>query len=234
MLHSTRDLLHRSATVAVVLAVAGLANAEPLDGQTRGIALRGGINLARFVGVDAPDGEAKPGLSLGASFQLISIGPVTIAPEVYYAQKGSIQSITEAAMDPTQSTLSQADLEFTLAYVEIPLLAIVHLPFGGKTFGPYLEGGPAFAWNLDCRVDLSGAESIEETCDELFGDNIEATLKDYELGFVVGLGTDLRLFGGLGALNLDARLTQGLSRLSEDSEIANQAFTLMLGYRFGF
>jgi len=234
MRYPSGNSLYRSAAVAVSLAAVGLVSPEPLDGQTRGIALRGGINLATFVGVDAPEGEPKPGLSLGASFQLINIGPVTIAPEVYYAQKGSIQNITAAAMDPTQSTLSQADLEFTLAYVEIPLLAIVHLPFGGKTFGPYLEGGPAFAWNLDCRVDLSGAESIEDTCDELFGENIEATLKDYELGFVVGLGTDIHLFGGMGALNLDARLTQGLSRLSEDSEIANQAFTLMLGYRFGF
>lgn len=231
---SSRHSLYRSAAVAVALAVVSLANAGQIDGQTRGISLRGGINLARFVGVDAPEGEAKPGLSLGASFQLISIGPVTIAPEVYYVQKGSIQNILAGGFDPTQSSLSQADLEFTLAYIEVPLLAIVHLPFGGKAFGPYLEGGPAFAWNLDCRVDLSGAESIEDTCDELFGDNIEATLKDYELGFVVGLGTDMRLFGGLGALNLDARLTQGLSRLSADSEISNQAFTLMLGYRFGF
>ena len=42
--------------------------------------------------------------------------------------------------------------------------------------------------------------------------------------------------GSVGAINIDARLTRGLSRLAQGSDgpdIRNQAFSVMLGYSFG-
>ena len=48
---------------------------------------------------------------------------------------------------------------------------------------------------------------------------------------VVGAHYDHLGLGGFGSLNLDARLTRGLSRLSSGQDgVKNQSFTLMLGY----
>lgn len=220
------------AVMVLVLAITHLLVAGPANAQ-HGFGLRGGLNLTNFVGDDAADDRTKTGLNLGGSFRLISLGPVAITPEVYYAQKGSVQDFTDPDQFPDPAT--EPELTFSLAYVEIPVLAQVRLPFGGRTFRPYLQAGPAFAWNLDCEIDLSDADSSTASdCEDFQQENIESTIEDYEVGAVVGGGTDIVLPRGVGALTLDARLTQGLSRLTEESEITNQAFTVMLGYSFGF
>lgn len=217
----------------LVLSLAfGLLCVRPAVSQTRGIGLRGGINLANFVGADAADDRSKLGLNLGGSFRLISIGPVSITPEVYYAQKGSIQEL----MDPTAfepGSAGQPELTFSLAYIEVPVLVQVALPLGGDSFRPYLQAGPALAWNLDCEIEFSESDTSDR-CDSLSEENLEETIRDFEQGVVFGGGTDIRLPRRLGAVNLDARLTRGLSRLTEETEISNQAFTFMLGYWIGF
>ena len=47
----------------------------------------GGINLSQFIGDDVENSEGLMGLNAGLSFSIINIGPVSIVPEVYYAEK---------------------------------------------------------------------------------------------------------------------------------------------------
>jgi len=215
--------------VALAVGIVTLAaGPRPAAGQ-RGLALRGGLNLSRFVGGDA-DAREKSGLNLGGAMRLFDMGPVGLWVEGYYRQKGS-GGLALAGAAPGES----ASFTVGLDYVEVPLLLRINLPALGSRVRPYLQGGPAFGWRLDCSVSVSGSAGAGLTpdCDSLLGGGLEETVKDYEQGIVLGGGIDLDILGRLGSVNLDARLTRGLSRLATDGAgggLKNQSFSLMLGY----
>lgn len=201
------------------------------------IGLKGGFNLTDFVGADAADDESAVGLNAGGSFQILNIGPVSLGPEIYYAQKGSKPRRVELDGEQTAPVPSK----FSLPYVEAPVLLTVRLPrFGGDRLQPFVLGGPTFAWNLDCDLHFTDeAAEPEETCESLLGGDIESTLEDNERGVTLGGGMNVIVIPDHGALTLDLRTTQGLDDVirresGEDLEIRNRAFTAMLGYSFSF
>lgn len=211
-------------TVALLLTMTLPASAQ--------FTVKGGLNLASFFGDDAGDTESVQGLNLGGSFGLLGIGPVQLLGEVYYRQKGARGGIAGFQ----QAALQGEEVEVGLDYVEVPLLARIDLGSRGGRFVPYLQGGPAFGWQLDCGVTVVAEGSSETACDDLT-ENFEETVRDYELGAVVGGGLDMRVLRGMGAVNLDARYTHGLSRIGEGGEaleVRNRAFTVMLGWSFGY
>lgn len=221
-------LLAVGTAVAVLVAGAGEAPAQH-------IGLKGGLNLSDFVGGGAEEDDFSVGLNAGGSMQIISIGPVSIGPEIYYVEKGS----KPRQVDVGGGGTATVPTGFSLPYVEIPVLASVRLPrFGGDRFEPYLFGGPAFAWNLDCDLSFEeGAAPPEETCASLLGGDLESTLEDYEQGVTFGGGLNVVVIPGHGALTLDLRTTQGLSEVieresGEDLELRNRSFLAMLGYSF--
>jgi len=186
--------------------------------------VKGGVNLSRFVGEDAAS-ESDLGLNLGASVPLFSLGPVSIVPEIYYAQKGGGQ------FDPASS---QA-FEFDLSYIEVPLLARLRIPLSGP-LGAYVGAGPVYAWQLDCKFTAqSDPSATARECGEQF-QSFDSAMKSADKGIVVNAGLDLPLLGGFGGLNIDARLVRGLDRIVESDagmSVKNQAITLMLGYYLG-
>jgi len=208
-----------------------LSFAPPSSAQ---VGIKGGVNLTRFVGSDADNYESTPGLDLGASLSLASLGPIQVLGEVYYRQKG-------AELDPAdpaalQELAEAGGYEIGLDYVEIPLLARLDLGGPGSRIRPYLVGGPAFGWRLNCGVSISGgrAGSAAPECDDLTED-FGSTIRSYEAGAVVGGGLEFSL-AGLGGVSLDARYTRGLSKIGEGEDalnIRNQSFSVMLGYFFG-
>lgn len=240
---STRGPLGLGAALIVAGLLAATAGEAQMAGSMGGpmgmggssIGLKGGFNLASFIGGDAGDSESAVGLNAGGSFMLVSVGPVSIGPEVYYARKKS-ESTGLAVPGGGTSVAS----EFDLAYVEVPLLVSVRLPrFGNDRFQPHLDAGPVFGWNLDCTIDMADQEATpEDTCASLLGGDAESTLEDYEQGVTFGGGLDFTVLPGRGALSLDLRTTLGLSDVieresGEDLEIRNRTFSAMLGYSFG-
>jgi hypothetical protein len=201
---------------------------------SRSIGIHGGLNLADLVGGDAGDSESGVGLNAGASFQLLRLGPVSLGPEVFYAQK---RSERVAALSGLSSPVAS---RFNLAYVEVPLLLRIHLPrFAGGRLAPHVHGGPVFGWNLDCDIDFADRDARpEDTCSSLLGGDARSTLEDYEQGVTVGAGMNVVVVPGRGALSLDLRTTRGLSDVIEtsegpDLEIRNRTFSALLGYSFG-
>ena len=186
--------------------------------------IRGGMNLTKFVGGDATDAEGKAGLSLGASIPLLRIGPLQIVPEVYYSEKGSKQ------FDPATTTT----FEYGLNYIELPVLAKLSFPLKGGLRG-YVQGGPAYAWNIDCTISATEAGTTNNLgdCGETFS-SFDTAMEKADRGIVFGGGLDFTI-RGLGGLNLDARVVKGLARVQKGtgSDIKNQAFSLMLGYYIG-
>lgn len=226
------------ARVLVALLVASALATTSRTGTVRaqGIGLKGGLNLADFVGNDAGDTESTVGLNAGGSFQILNFGPVSIGPEIFYAQKGSERQLATA---PGGGTIAGTST-FNLAYVEVPVLLTVRLVNApGSRFRPFLQAGPVFGWNLDCTVDFSDPQaSPAETCQSLLGGDLESTIEEYEQGVTFGGGLDIAVVPGRGALTLDLRSTLGLDQVIQtqsgtDLEIRNRTFTAMLGYSFG-
>jgi hypothetical protein len=222
--------------VLLVGAIAALA-IEPAAAQVP-LTFRGGINLTNFIGGDASDTRQSQGLNLGLSMGLVRVSRVQLLAEVYYRQKGAVGSIRdiERLMLIEPQGMGLQEVEVGLDYVEIPVLARVNVGSSTGKFFPYVFGGPAFGWKVDCGVAFGDSSGQSTTrCDDLT-QNLESTLRSYELGMVLGAGVDYALPRGVGALNLDARYTGGLSKIGEGQDaldIRNQAFTVMLGYSLG-
>lgn len=216
--HGTRPYMR-------ILAVATLCVSTTASPAAAQFGFRGGMNLSKFVGADAAPNESARGLNLGATIALFHIGPVSIVPEVYYAEKGSKE------IDLSTATT----FEYGLDYIELPVLVKVAFPIKGWLRG-YVDGGPAYAWNIDCSITAteSGSTNTFSECGEMFR-SFDTAIEKADRGVVMGGGLDFTV-PGLGGLNLDARLVRGLSRLKSGttgSDIKNQAFSLMLGYYIG-
>lgn len=219
-------ILRLGATALLILSFAAPASAQ--------LGIKGGVNLTNFVGDDADKYESTPGLNLGASLSLASLGPVQLLGEVYYRQKGAEYDLTDPSSLGNPGGQG-GTFEIGLDYVEIPLLVRLDLRGPGSRVLPYLVGGPAFGWQLDCGVSASGTDgTTQPDCDDLT-ENFGNTIRNYEAGLVLGGGLAFNV-ARLGAVSLDARYTRGLSKIGEGGDalnIRNQAFTLMLGYAFG-
>jgi hypothetical protein len=210
---------------------------------TAQIGIRGGVNLSKFVGADVEGAEDLMGLNAGLSLNLITIGPVSVVPEVYYAERGtrfSEQLRTLQNPNPDQPLTPQdLELEFNLAYVEVPILAKINLPFlSTRVVKPYIAGGPVFGFRLDCSItftDGNTEQTVQDCADDNFSD-LETTFKESDRGAVFVGGIDFQ-FPMIGTVTLDGRYYKGLSRLQEggeNSDVFNQSITLMLGYQFAF
>jgi hypothetical protein len=192
--------------------------------------------LSKFVGGDANSGESsKGGLNAGASIPLIHIGFLSIGPEVYYSQKGANQFDPAALSTPTTAPGS---VEFGLDYIEVPLLARVSFPLARLLHG-YVTGGPAYAWNINCSISSTSTGTTTNTsdCSQTFA-TFKTAMQKADRGAVGGGGLMFTV-PGLGGINLDARVTRGLTRITTSStgattpDIKNQSVSLMLGYFLG-
>lgn len=224
----------------LILSLLTLSFAHQTSAQ---IGIRGGINLSQFVGEDVSETEELLGLNAGLSFSIINFGPVSIVPEIYYAEKGTrfTEQIRQFQQTDPEMPVNPEDvsLEFNLAYVEIPILAKVSLPFlSTRVIHPFIAGGPVFGFRLDCSISFSDGtaeQEIQDCADDNFSD-LETTFKESDRGYVLASGLDFEI-PILGTLTLEGRYYRGLSRLIENEEnddIYNQSITLMLGYNIGF
>src|SRR5689334_2951639 len=199
------------------------------------LGVRGGMNLSKFVGGDATNSQATKRLNAGGSFSLIHIGPVSLVPEVYYSQKGARELASTLTNPGTPPIPTGGTTVFGLDYIEVPVLAKVSFPLA-RLLNGYLAGGPAYAWNVDCTIQITdaGAAPSSNDCGQTFG-SFKSAMQKADLGAVASTGLDFRI-PGLGGLNLDARLVRGLKRLTTaatGADIKNSTVSLMLGYYLG-
>jgi hypothetical protein len=212
------------------LALASLLLAVAPTPSAAQFGLRGGVNLSRFVGQDA-ETDPRAGINLGASIPLLRIGPIALVPEVYYAAKGGT-AFTQIGVTPVTSSA----LEFELSYIEVPLLLRLHFPLG--PLEGYVGGGPAYAWNLDCKFTPETDPNAEaRDCGTQF-QSFDTAMNSADKLVVFDGGLNFFVLGGFGGLNLDARLVRGFDSVieetgTEEHDVKNQSITLMLGYYLG-
>ena len=233
--------MKRMMSLPIAMWLAGIC-ALPAAAQFPGFGIKGGVNLTEFVGGEADD-DTNAGLNLGASIPLFRLGPVQFVPEVYYAQKGGEDIGTGEVCDPLTPSPDPAAsclLDFSIDYIEVPLLARVAFPIpGARGLSFYVQGGPTYAWKLECELSIESlavaSGSTERPCESDQFSDARTAIREADRGIALGGGLFFDVLG-LGALNLDARVVRGLDRLRESEsgeDLHNQAFTLMLGYSFG-
>ncbi|MEX2528328.1 MAG: outer membrane beta-barrel protein [Gemmatimonadota bacterium] len=221
-----------------LLVLWALAMAPGASGQ---LAIRGGINLTDLVGGGVEESENRMGLNVGAGFDVLHFGPLSLGAEVHYAQRGAeaFQAFMGGSAVPGSSPpeIPQGPVEIALEYVEIPVVARLRIPLASR-LQPYVMGGPVFGWQLDCSVTVDAqAGGADPVCDDLLTrEGFDEKVREYEQGLFLGAGLGLEIFQGLGSLTLEGRYIQGMSRLSEGTEgpeVRNRGFSLMLGYALG-
>ena len=212
-------------TLAIMLA---LGTAVTGFAQSATAQLDGGLNLSRFAGGDATNAAAAR-LHLGASIPFLRVGPISIVPEIYYAQRGGDRQLS-TTVNGVQNPLAS----FSMNYIEVPLLLRVGIPLAGP-LSLYVGGGPSYAWQLKCDVSFVGiAGGEEQDCKETQFSSARTALNNADKGIVGNAGVNLSV-GPLGVINLDFRVVRGLDRIVEDAtgpEVKTQSMALMLGYSF--
>jgi hypothetical protein len=225
----TRRLTSSSATCVGILLLGLALTPNPAQAQ---FGVRGGVSLSSLFGGDVSQADTRQGLTGGFSTTLLTLGPLSLGPEVHYVQKGSeLTQLNPEALESFQ--------EFGLDYVEVPVMLRlgIPLPFGDGGVRGYAEGGPAFAWRVNCTISPdAGGVGLSDECAFAQFQDAETVVTSADRGAVVGGGliVELPMVGGF--VTLDGRLVRGLTRLGagEDGlQARNQAFSLTLGYDLG-
>jgi len=203
------------------------------------VGFHGGINLTDLVGGGVGQSEGRTGLNVGLGYEILRLGALSLGPEIHYAQRGAeaFQALFPTPGDGAPGAPVLGPVDVALEYVEIPLVARLRLPLGDR-FHSWVMGGPVFGWKLDCEVRGDpGAGTVDPDCDDLLSrEGLQAKVRNYEQGYFLGAALGIDVLGGMGALTLDGRFIQGLTRLGEGDggpDVKNRGFSLMLGYVLG-
>ena len=190
----------RIAFLAALLIVIATVPASAQVGITAG-----GIYSDASVKADGSDvsTDSRTGFQIGLSYATGKVLGVIVAG--YYSEKG---------FDLTDS----AD-RVRLSYVEVPVMAVVRLPFIGRVIGPRLYGGINGGYEVSCKTEGSGFVD-----DPLCGET-----NKFDFGLKGGLGVQVLKIG------LDFSYTYGLTDVAKDDliDIKNRAWSLALIFGLG-
>ncbi|TVR56200.1 MAG: hypothetical protein EA421_04285 [Gemmatimonadales bacterium] len=211
----------------------------PLSASAQ-LGLRGGLSLSDLAGSGVQTAEQRQGLTGGAGWTLFRLGPVEIAPELSYVQKGTGDLFLAAQQPggglPGTPPPNPDFVEFGLDYLEIPVLArlVLDLPVGSAGTAAYVQAGPALAWRLHCAIRPSGDGSLEvgDGCRVPQFQGADDVVRSADRGTVLGGGLLLTV-GSVGQVTFNARMIRGLDRVAvdpNDPEARNRAFLFTLGW----
>ena len=212
------NMKKRFAAAFLLLGTASLASAAPAIDVSAGFLL--GVNLGKVSGLTSIAWGFRPGMLFGGfcNFSLNKV--LSFEPQITFTQKGTLQ--TEDFQGGTITT------SINLSYFEIPLLLKIAIPLGEDfRVHPRIFGGPTLAYKLSAkfvnRYDGLGGSEDEYT--------ILSDIKRWETGFVVGVGADFDVKGGV--FRADVRYGQSLATISTTPpDKKNKVFTVMIGFAF--
>jgi hypothetical protein len=190
-------------------------------GAQSAIGIRGGLNYASFSGDDAGDFERASVYNFGAFFKTPLTDVLGVQVGAGFAQRGA------------ELTDDGAVQKFTLSYLEIPLLLTLSPPPVGRV-GVTFSVGPALGFNTGCNAKVTGATGIIGLDTECENDPINAEVKSFDVGAMVGLGVDINLTESV-SLVLDGFYNYGFTKFDDsgvDDDVKHRAFSLLIGLAF--
>ncbi|GAA5020807.1 hypothetical protein GCM10011506_04070 [Marivirga lumbricoides] len=173
--------------------------------------IRGSFNLSNLYVDDVNDENTKPGFSAGVYFRKSISEALSIQPEINYSLKGS--QITYNGL------FGNGNYRFNLSYIEIPVLANIHL---GESL--YISAGPYVAALIAAKVkDIDGDGSVNSVR-ELDRDDFNT----FDYGVAAGLGFDFT--GGTAGV----RYNYGLNEVAPDVQSLDNGKNSVLQFFIGF
>ena len=166
------------------------------------------------LGGDARGFDSRTGPSFGGFFNFPVSDVLGVQVGAGFVQKGA--SYSDSVI---------GNLEFEVAYIEIPLLLTLSSPTVGNV-GLTFSVGPAVGFVTGCNISLSGAGVTvsEGDCEEKF----------FEVGAMVGAGLKIGLTENV-SLVLDGLYNHGLTTTSGSGfvdDTKNRAFSILAGASF--
>lgn len=165
--------------------------------------IKGGVNMAKYVGSDAGSTDMKMGIAAGA-FACVDLIALKVQPEILFSQKGAKEEYNVLGIPTSVSN--------TLNYVEVPIL--VKFSFG-KIIVPSIYAGPSFGRLLSASVDGIDVKDFYNGTDLglIFGAEVKLPVK---------LSAEARYNLGL------SKVPKEVSGIQAD--VKNSTISLMLGY----
>ncbi|MBK7967175.1 MAG: PorT family protein [Bacteroidetes bacterium] len=140
--------------------------------------IKGGINFADLHTKNSDKSKVLVGYNIGGFAKLPIYKMVAIQPEIYYTTKGAEVTYN--------NLIAQGTAQFTLNYVEIPLLLIVNL---NENFNVY--AGPYASALVSGKVKNKSNTVLFDYEHNIKRENYN----DYDLGIIVGGGVDIGRIG---------------------------------------
>jgi hypothetical protein len=207
-----------SIAVITVALIAMMSTAVMAEGMMFGV--KGGLNLANVSGLDewvGVEGDMAVKFGGGVFLNYAVTEAFSIQPELLYMMAGSKFNFF-------------IDVNFNLAYFEIPLLAKYSIPMEGA-FSPNFFAGPYVGFLMSSKLEASGEE-----------EDMKDYTKSTDFGLMFGAGFDYAV--GSGAITFDVRYSLGLTSISDVPEdelggedqpdLKNSGILFMVGYGFMF
>lgn len=176
---------------------------------------KGGVNFTNMTSDGFSDTNSRTGFHLGLLGEIPLSDAFSIQPEVLYSTQG-----TEAGYTVGSTRFRS---EFRLDYIQVPVLAKIHLFQGRMLEGLSIEVGPSFNFLVtDEMNEVTGSNSF--TTDSPFS--------SFEFGGAVGAS-----FNFPGGFFASARYAQGFTSVFDsdnwdDDAVNNNGFQLGVGFMF--
>ena len=221
--------MKRQTATAAVLSVLALAVAAPVFAQGAYIGAKAGWTRTNtkleVSGTKQENLDARNSVQGGIQFGYGFSPTVAIQADVLWSGKGFKTAVPVAV--PLQAT---PIVEWTLNYVEVPVVIVASVP-AGETLDVRLMGGVSFGFESSCRVKLNAAS-------EDVGCGDPTATKSPDIGIPLGVGVAFDMgSSGRTQLFVDAGYTIGVTDVSESTDISLKnnlmAFTIGIKRSFG-
>lgn len=174
-----------------------------------------GYSRARFSADQSGLGESRSGSLFGVFVGTSVAGPLSAQAEIFLAKKGGgLSTVVEN---------TPVEVSVQLVYIEVPLLARLAIPLGGRLH-PNVFGGGSLALNIGCDIQ---AEVPGLLAQQACADAGDLAVNNLDVGAVIGAGFEYDWRNS--NLRLEIRQTLGLRQVSPDDTAKNRAWAILFG-----
>lgn len=177
---------------------------------------KGGVNFTNMTSDGFEENNSRTGFHLGLLGEIPFTNMFSLQPEVLYSTQGAEATLIGLGNANNRS-------EFRLDYIQVPVLAKIHLFQGSALQGLSIEVGPSFNFLVNDEIaDLTDSPTF--TSDSPFS--------NFEVGGAAGISFNIP-----GGFFLTGRYTQGFTDIFNDDNwdgdaVNNNGFQLGAGFMF--
>lgn len=185
------------------------------DSTSPELGIKGGLNLATIAGDDVDDLVSRTSFNAGIFMEFPISERFSFQPELLYSGQG----FTMLTRNQDNIFDTDENVEFQLAYLQLPLMAKFYL-----IEGLFIEAGPQFGYKLSEKVDSQPLDAGGET--EVNRD--DSYIRDFDTSLALGAGYKFN-----SGFFVSGRYTYGLTNIYKDNTIFENVDANNAVWQFG-